>query len=295
MGRYDRNKKKKSDRSTFFIMPLILAVLIGIGGSLFTLKFFYKKEKLDSLSTQIKDSSKHANAPAPPADEQRKQITKDITSLPAIDKEIAKLNELIFEPQPGLPNLLDSDTLIRKQLTKLSPGLSPWLDTDQLIRRYLMIVNDFAQGIRVSKHMSFLIYEEPFSVLGDGNVLYIAPKSYRRYDSLAQAVQAIDAKAAVKLYVYVRPLILQVFGEFNYPKDITLESIISKAAGEIIATPVIEDQIQLVRPSRFYKFADPGFETLNPVQKQMIRMGPDNLKIFQMKCREFLVQLAKYK
>ncbi|MBK8815303.1 MAG: DUF3014 domain-containing protein [Methylococcaceae bacterium] len=123
----------------------------------------------------------------------------------------------------------------------------------------------------------------------------MAPKSFHRYDNLAQAVQVIDAKAAVKFYVYVRPLILQVFGEFSYPKDITLESIISKAAGEIIATPVIEDQIQLVRPSRFYKFADPRLESLNPVQKQMIRMGPDNLKIFQNKCREFLVQLAKYK
>ncbi|MBK8815304.1 MAG: hypothetical protein IPN42_07265 [Methylococcaceae bacterium] len=162
MGRYDRNKKKKSDTSTFFILPLILAVLVGIGGSLFTLKFFYKKENLDSLSTQIKESSKLAKSPAPPADEQLKQITKDIKSLPAIEKEIAKLSALVFEPQPGLPNLLDSDKLIRKQLTKLSPGLGAWLDTDQLIRRYLKIVNDFAQGIHVSKHMSFLIFDEPF-------------------------------------------------------------------------------------------------------------------------------------
>ena len=295
MGRYDRNKKKKSDTSTFFILPLILAVLVGIGGSLFSLKFFYKKEKLDSLTSQINDFSKPAKSPALPTDEQLKQITKDIKSPPAIDKEIAKLNGIVFNPQPGLPNLLDSDKLIRKQLTKLSPGLDSWLDTDQLIRRYLKIVNDFSQGTHVRKHMSFLIFDEPFSVLGDGNALYMAPKSFHRYDSLAQAVQAIDAKDAVKFYVYVRPLILQVFGEFRYPKDITLESIISKAAGEIIATPVIENQIQLVRPSRFYKFADPTLETLNPVQKQMIRMGPDNLKIFQNKCREFLVQLANYK
>jgi hypothetical protein len=86
---------------------------------------------------------------------------------------------------------------------------------------------------------------------------------------------------------------LQVFAEFSYPKDFTLETIIKKAAGEIIATPVVEGQISLIRPSVLYKFADPKLEALNAVQKQMIRMGPENTKIIQNKCREFLVDLGK--
>lgn len=86
---------------------------------------------------------------------------------------------------------------------------------------------------------------------------------------------------------------LQVFAEFSYPQDITLESIVKKAAGEILATPAIEGQVALIRPSVYYKFADAKLEALNPVQKQMIRMGPENTRIIQAKCREFLVELAK--
>jgi hypothetical protein len=72
-----------------------------------------------------------------------------------------------------------------------------------------------------------------------------------------------------------------------------LETIVKKALAEIITAPVIEENVSLVRPSLYYKFADSNLEALNPVKKQMIRMGPDNTRIIQQKCREFLVELGK--
>ena len=149
------------------------------------------------------------------------------------------------------------------------------------------------QSSRVFKHLSFLRFDAPFTVEQGENGLQIAPKSYRRYDPLAQAINAINTRSAVTLYKTFRPLMLQVFAEFSYPKDISLESIVKKAGSEILAAPVIDGQVAVVRPSMFYKFADPSLEALNPVQKQIIRMGPYNAKIIQNKCREFLVELGK--
>jgi hypothetical protein len=157
----------------------------------------------------------------------------------------------------------------------------------------MVITNDFAQGYRIAKHMSFLRLEEPFSVEQDENGEYIAPKSFHRYDKLAQSIQMIDAKAAVEFYQKARPLMLQVFSEFSYPQDITLETIIKKAAAEMLAAPTIEGHILLYRPSVYYRFADLKVEALSPVQKQMIRMGTENTRIIQAKVREFLVELAK--
>ncbi len=290
MGRYDRNRNKKSDRSTFFIMPLILALLIGLAGSLFSVKLFKKKNGLNSLTTLLEETDESSQQGK--HTDQLSDANTDAGKL-LVNSAGSMLNEANFDPKSGLPALLDSDGFIRKQLAKLSPGLAPWLNTDQVIRRYLTVVNDFAQGLRVSKHMSFLRFDEPFAATGDGNVLYIAPKSFSRYSNLATTIQAIDAKSAAQLYIAIRPLLIQVFAEFGYPKDITLESIVKKAAGEIIATPVIQGEIELVRPSLFYKFADPNLESLNAVQKQIIRMGPENQRILQQKCREFLVELAK--
>lgn len=274
-------------------MPLILAMLIGIGGSLFTLNVFKKNQEPQILGANEGNAKVSIGLADSSPVEQQTQSGAGLKLLQSVEKTIGKLNSLAYDQKLDLPDLLDSDDVFRKHVVKLSPGLAQWLSSDQLIRRYMVIANDFAQGFRVAKHMSLFRFEQPFSVLENGNALYFAPKCFHRYDALAQAIQAINAKEAVEVYLTFRPLMLQVFEEFKYPKGITLENMINKAAGEILATPFIEGQIELVRPSLFYKYADPKLEALSPVQKQMIRMGPDNMRIIQNKCREFLVALAK--
>jgi hypothetical protein len=97
------------------------------------------------------------------------------------------------------------------------------------------------------------------------------------------------------VYKKFRPLLLQVFAEFSYPAEHQLEDILVKAAAEILAAPVIEEPIALVRPSVRYKFADKKLEALSPVSKQMIRMGPENTRIIQNKVRLLVEELASMK
>lgn len=289
MGRYDRNRSKKSN-NTVFIFAILVSLLIGISGTYYVMENFKAIKEvgaLDSTDTKLNESAVAEEFP------QEQQLGGDDFEVLPLESEIL---DSIDQPvlQSGQPDLLSSDDYVRQEIVKISPGLSEWFSADQLIRKYVVIANDFAQGSRISKHMSILRFNEPFVVEQQGeNGLYISPKSFTRYNKLAQTVQAINAKAAVAVYQKLRPLMLQVFAEFSYPKDFTLETIIKKAAGEIIAAPVIEGQVSLIRPSVLYKFTDPELEALNAVQKQMIRMGPENTKIIQNKCREFLVELGK--
>ena len=292
MGRYDRNTKKNT-KSTVLIMPFLMALLFGISGT-FVAFNIYKKTKHGEdpvfFGGKAAETSQSATQPGKPI---TLPATKPLT-LPPAPVPIVTIKQQRTPLQPtALPDLLSSDGAFRQSILKVSPGLDQWLVADQLIRRYMMIFNDFAQGIRVSKHLSFIRLEEPFAALQNDDTLYLAPKGYRRYDILAKTLALADAKVAVAVYRQFRPLMLQVFAEFSYPKDITLESVVSKALGEILAAPVIEGPLELVRPSLFYKFADPKLEALNPVQKQMIRMGPENMRLIQQKCREFLVELGK--
>ncbi len=295
MGRYDQNRHKKPGKSAFFISTAFI-VLFSAGAL-----YLYK----DRLRTFIlAETSALDTAPMPGvddtvqafADEQQALENDEIELLPLdqpqADISLAGAGQL-FSQKTDLPNLLDSDEYVRDSFSKIAPGLARWLNVDQLLRRFVVILNDFSQGIRISKHMSFLRMDEPFSVeqIGDGS--YISARSYHRYDGLAVAMQAIDAKAAVDFYQYFRPLMVQVFAEFSYPKDITLEDVVKKAMAEVIATPAIEGQVALIRPSVYYKYADVNLEGSSDVQKQMIRMGPENIRIIQAKCRELLVELAK--
>jgi hypothetical protein len=292
MSRYIRNKPKKPASPDILMPVVVTALIIAVIGGYFVVEWI----KQFSITPEVfPENSKTVSIPVG-------------ETYPYLQAQIKNSQPVILPPRPGrvsenttqpsrnqtdLPNLLDSDVLVRQELAKISPGMLPWLSADQLIRRYMLVVNDFAQSQRIAVHMSFIRLDEPFLVDMIGNDLFISAKCYQRYNRLVQALQAINANVAIKFYKQIRPLMLLVYSEFGYPKDITLEAILKKAVAQILAAPVLEGQVGLVRPSLYYKFADSKLELLNPVQKQMLRMGPENTRIVQAKLREFMAVLAK--
>lgn len=304
MSRYEPTRDRKPTKSTL-IIPIVISFFIAAGGILYVYDNYQKKiQKPEPIATVVnKEIATSDKFPV-----ELKTVTEEDLTIKApinpITTEPKSTNQttdalqqsLDFsanaKPAP-LPDLLGSDPVVRQSIIKLSPGLATWLNTDQLIRRFFLIINDFSQSQRITSHMSFLRLADPFFVEQDGNDLYIAAKNYHRYKLFTDAIQAIDAKKSANLYRRFRPLILQVFTEMGYSKDITLESVVKKAAAEIIAAPVIDGRIMLIRPSVYYRFADPKMESLIPVHKQLIRMGPENTRIIQAKCREILVELGK--
>jgi len=121
--------------------------------------------------------------------------------------------------------------------------------------------------------------------------MYISTQAYRRYDALAQAINSIDKQGAVALYYKYLPLFQAVFAEFSYPDNYQLLDSIKAATSKIIQAPVISGEIEVIRPSVRYKFADPKLENLSALDKQMLRMGPDNTQLIQKKLRELIQQL----
>lgn len=194
-----------------------------------------------------------------------------------------------------LPDLEHSDALLREEMAGISPALAEWLNADQLIRKYVVIANDFSQGLRLEKHLRFLKMEQPFAVDQDNESRFIATKSYRRYDRLAAAINGMDVQATLAVYKKFRPLLSQVFNEFSYPVEYSLEDILTKAAAVILAAPVMDGKIALVRHAIHYKFADPQLEASNPIHKQMLRMGPENTRIIQHKLRLLVEGLVNQK
>lgn len=63
--------------------------------------------------------------------------------------------------------------------------------------------------------------------------------------------------------------------------------------GRLLETPDLPQPIKLVRPSVMYKFANPRVERLSAAQKQLIRMGPKNIKVIKEKLSEVALELRK--
>ncbi len=188
----------------------------------------------------------------------------------------------------SLPVLEQSDAVFKQDVLSLSPGFSELLNVENIIKHWVVVINDFSQNQRPYKHFRHFKLSSPFRVETDQSGIYIAERGYQRYDFLASAVHAVDVEKAVSLLRKYRPLLQQAFSEFGYPEEYQVEDIIKKAISNVLQAPVIEDKIKLIKPSVRYKFADSHLESLSPVQKQMIRMGPENTRIIQAKLRQFV-------
>jgi len=82
------------------------------------------------------------------------------------------------------------------------------------------------------------------------------------------------------MFHFSRPLLEKAFSELGYqPRQ--MDGIILTGLDNILAAPVIVQPIELTRESVVYRFADPSLESLSPLQKQLIRSGPENTQRLQ--------------
>lgn len=266
MHRYHQVNDKKTSRSVIFVAIILIALA--------TAAWFYTQHQQDSAVSR--------------PETQTLEIPSAPQAVDPVPKEAGTDTMVELQPQDSpfvLPDLQHSDALFRDAVTGISPPLAEWLSTDQLIRKYVVMANDFSQGLRLEKHLRFLKLEQPFAVDQDNQSQFIATESYRRYDRLAAAINEMDVSATLAVYKKFRPLLLQVFNEFSYPPEYGLEDVFAKAAAVILNAPTQDGKVAVVKHAIYYKFADPQLEASNPVHKQMLRMGPENTRIIQNKLR----------
>ena len=193
-----------------------------------------------------------------------------------------------------LPELQNSDAEFKQDVLAISGSaqLKQGLFKEKIINKAIASVNDMAQGMRPpAKVLRELKLSKPFLVIPRGDKIYVSPKSYQRYDQLAHAINEIDSQAAVALYKKYLPLFDLVFKEFSYPKSYQVLDIFKAAVGKVLQAPIVTGRIEVVHPSVHYKFADPKLEKLSALDKQMLRMGPDNTRLIQNKLREIVQEL----
>lgn len=286
MSRYE------TAENSYFTRPLIIglvaAVIVGvILVSQLDKPHGQKTSDLEIPKEKRLQKSTEATSERLP-DEIHKQpsYTQDTRDGAATTERVAKTSIL------PLPPLAQSDALFREDVISISPKLAEWVQGRDLIKKYLLVFNDAAQGLRIFKHFNFLTLNEPFVVGEDSQGFYMAAKGYRRYNTLATAINAVDVAAGMLLYKKFHPLMLQVFAEFSYPQQYQLEDLLKKTGALIVSAPIIDEKIRLIKPSVYYKFQDEDIEALDPMQKQMIRMGPENTRIIQRKVRQLLAALV---
>jgi hypothetical protein len=242
-----------------WLIPLILLVLLalGVGG------YFFLWRRTAAPATPVRVHTEEPVAPAP-------------------TKPVAEAGEAI-----DLPPLPETDPIVRQLVGHLSshPTVTAWLATDQLVRNFTVVVFNIAGGRTPVKHLSRLRPAGTFQVAGTGTNVVIDRRSYRRYDAYADAVAGLDAQGSARLYATLKPRIQEAYRELGHP-DGNFDETMERAIVELLKTPVIEGDIALRPKSVTYEFKDPALQSLSSTQRQLLRMGPRNIRLIQAKLRE---------
>jgi hypothetical protein len=191
-----------------------------------------------------------------------------------------------------LPPLPDTDPLVRLLVSRLSshPKVAAWFATGQLVRNFTVVVMNIAEGQTPATHLRAVPLAGTFIVDARSGVPVIDPRSYRRYDEYADAVAALDAQGTARLYATLKPRIREAAAELGHPDD--FDAVLERAIDEILKTPVIDGPVALTSKGLGYEFADPQLASLTAAQRQLLRMGPRNIRAIQAKLREIAPYLG---
>lgn len=282
MSRYEQ---KKSNQYTIVLMILLIIFLIVVA-----LWKHQSNQVQDFRAIKSLDIPIEKTVSVVEKEIQLPEGVIDNTLRLETDQQILHVEDLDIKSE--LVSLENSDDGFRDAVGDVSEGLVDWFNVINVIEKYLVVINDVSQNQISYKHRAFIKAPGSIVVKEDSEGLYLAQESYKRYDGLANAIASIDVQKGFALYLKFKPVFKAVYQNFAYPAGYELEDIFMKAAASVIEAPVIESRLALVQHTVKYKFAEKKLETLNDVEKQMLRMGPENTKKIQAKLRQLVEAIS---
>ncbi|MDA7852943.1 DUF3014 domain-containing protein [Porticoccaceae bacterium] len=264
-------QKKSSSNNIVFIAGTLIAVAI-IVAVLFKAQ---NKPEDDPELIAIPEPVAEAVIQAPVVPEA--VIPQAVEPEPVQEPQVS----LVSKPPP-LPKLDNSDEFIRERLLLINnkPEFAKWVKADDLLRRTASYVDGLSNGVVLSKIFPLTAPEGLFATHSSDGTVWLNAGNYERYGRTVNTITNLPMDSMGKLFHFIRPLLENAFSEMGYnPRQ--MDGIILHAIDVILATPIVVEPIKLTRDSVVYKFADPALESLLPLQKQLLRTGPENTKRIQ--------------
>ncbi len=177
-------------------------------------------------------------------------------------------------PAAPLPALDESDPFVRERLAAFDLPAT-WVAQQDLVRRLAVFLDNATRGEMARRWLRFLTPAVAFRVVERDGRVFADPENARRFDPIVDRLGRIDPNRAAALVAELEPLLDEAVAALGSPeasRDVLLEAI-----DRMLDAPDPVPDAELIRPKVFYEYADPGLESLAPLEKQLMRLGPRNL------------------
>lgn len=226
--------------------------------------------------TAATNAEVNAPQPAPSLVEQVAEPSPDkaIAPEPMVTKEPAMtvdaLNALLTETASGWG---------------IEPLGTTFVQQANAIERGMAMIDNVRQGEVPYKLLPVARPKQAFSVVADGSAVTMNPESFARYHGLVRTLEGVDIEAVVTFYRQHESTFAAAWAALGY-SNVTLEQAILASLESILLTPDVPLDARLVRKEANWLYEDKSIEALPALQKQLLRMGPENMQAVQNVARE---------
>jgi hypothetical protein len=195
----------------------------------------------------------------------------------------APVPEMDQPPPPPLLSPAEGDEMLRRQLAQTA-GLNKLATSEKPLDTTAALIDGLGRGLILRKVVQASPPAPGFRVEQRGDVYYMDEANFDRYDGLAEQVSSLDITGLVNNFHALRPLCEGAYERLGLdPAD--FDNAIIRTLDFVIATPEIDEPIALKPKSVIYLYADPALEALPALQKQLLRMGPDNIRLIKIQAK----------
>ena len=187
-----------------------------------------------------------------------------------------------------LPMLEESDDPVRDALGDIPMGTigQQYLLPSNIIERSASLIYLTSKGDVPYKLLPVARPAKPFSISDDGAQVVADASGFARYDSLAQWLESLDLSTILSSLQPFLPLFREAWSYYGEPPE-DFDFAVVIALDLIASTPSVDmTEARLIKKEAVWIHEDPLIEGLAPIQKQVLRMGPENAAVVKAKADE---------
>lgn len=217
-----------------------------------------------------------------------------VAQTPEVAEQVVVNEPVVPEEVIDLPVLNESDAFLTERIQGLETGtrVLSLLTPDDVIRKFVVFVDNVADSNLPQLEYPVRRPSQGMAVRElDENLFEMQSVSYQRYTPIIDGLVALNPERALEIYEVMKPLFQEANRELGYP-DRNFDDTLVRAIDTVLSARTAEGPFQLIKPKVMYIYADSEIEGLNPVEKQLLRLGPQNAEKLKLTLRQYRERLT---
>ena len=194
----------------------------------------------------------------------------------------------VTAPEPTIElTLAEANTQLAERLSELqiAPIDEQFASKPNAIERGVAIADILRQGEVPYKLLPVARPKQKFPFADNGLAVTMDPAGFARYDGLTNTLSSLDVNTTITLFREYQSTIDQAWQALGYT-DNSVEPALLEALELIMLTPDIQVDARLLKDEANWIYEDESLEKLPALQKQIMRMGPENAERLKALARD---------